>query len=166
MNALRRPLLALLLAFALALPATAGELTDFEGKPADLATFTGQGQWTVVKIWVSDCGVCNAEAHAYVAFHAKHQASDARMLGISLDSLDNLLDAELFVERHGLNYPNLIIDLEGGSRLFHQLTGTPLRGTPAFLLYTPAGELIAQQVGAVPVDSIETFMARTGAGGG
>ncbi len=166
MNATARLLTALLLALGLALSAHAGSLTDFKGAPATLDGYTGKGQWTVVKIWVSDCGVCNAEAHAYVAFHAKHQASDAQMLGISLDGLDNLFDAEAFVERHGLNYPNLIIDRESGSQLFHELTGAPLVGTPAFLIYTPEGELVAQQVGAVPVDLIETFMAGKAAHGG
>lgn len=166
MNAPTRLLLTLLLALGLALPASAGSLTNFKGEPADLGTYTGQGHWTVVKIWVSNCHVCNQEAHAYVAFHAEHQADDARMLGISLDGPDNLLDAEAFVERHGLNYPNLLIDWEDGSRLFYELTGTPLNGTPAFLIYTPEGELVAQQVGAVPVDLIETFMSSNAAHGG
>ena len=166
MNTPIRLLLTLLLAFGLALPAAAAGLTTFKGEPSGLDGFTGQGQWTVVKIWVSDCGVCNAEAHAYVAFHDKHKAADAQMLGISLDGLDNLFDAEAFVERHDLNYPNLIIDREAGSRLFYELTGTPLAGTPAFLIYTPEGELVAQQVGAVPVDLIETFIAGKAAGGG
>jgi hypothetical protein len=55
---------------------------------------------------------------------------------------------------------------EDGSRLFYELTGTPLNGTPAFLLYTPEGELAAQQVGAVPVDLIETFIGGKAASGG
>ena len=162
MPLLTRPLLILLLTLGLALPVAADPLSTFSGEPADLAAYTGQGQWTVVKIWVSDCHVCNQEAHEYVAFHAKHQANDARMLGISLDGRDHLADAEGFVKRHELNYPSLIVDWEGGNRLFYQLTGTPLNGTPAFLLFTPEGELVAQQVGAVPVNLIETFIGSTG----
>lgn len=158
MHALTRTLLPLLFALGLALPVAAAPLTTFDGQPADLADHTGQGQWTLVKIWASDCGVCNEEAHAYVAFHAAHQASDARMVGISLDGRDNLFDAEAFVERHELNYPNLIVDWRGGSELFYRLTGTPLNGTPAFLLFDPKGEVVAQQVGAVPVELIETFI--------
>ena len=162
MSTLTRTLLPLLLTLGLALPAAAAPLTTFDGEPADLATYTGQGQWTVVKIWVSDCHVCNQEAHEYVAFHAKHKTDDARMLGISLDGRDHLADAEGFVKKHNLNYPSLIVDWEGGNRLFYQLTGTPLNGTPAFLLFTPKGELVAQQVGAVPVNLIETFIGSTG----
>ncbi|MDX1594723.1 MAG: TlpA disulfide reductase family protein [Gammaproteobacteria bacterium] len=158
MNRTARLLLPLALLLGLVLPAAAAPLTTFDGEPADLANHTGQGQWTVVKIWVSDCPVCNSKAHRYVAFHAAHRDHDATMLGISLDGRDHLADAEAFVARHGLNYPNLIIDLEGGMRLFHELTGTPLNGTPAFLLYSPEGELVAQQVGAVPVNLVETFI--------
>lgn len=168
MPAPTRLLLTLLLALGLALPAAAEPLATFDGQPAELADQTGQGQWTLVKIWASDCVVCNEEAHAYVAFHAAHQATDARMVGISLDGRANLLDAEAFVERHELNYPNLITDWQGGGELFYRLTGTPLNGTPAFLLFDPDGKLVAQQVGAVPVDLVETFIdspIRTAQGG-
>jgi len=162
MSALTRRLLPLLLTLGLALPAAAASLTTFDGSPADITDFTGQGQWTIVKIWASDCAVCNQEAHAYVAFHDKHQADNARMLGISVDGLDNLADAQGFVSKHALNYPNLIIDWGGASRLFYQLTGTPLNGTPAFLAFDPNGELVAQQVGAVPVEILEVFIADNG----
>lgn len=159
MNRANRPLLPLLLLLCLALPVAAEPLATFDGQPARISDYTGKGQWTVVKIWVSDCGVCNAEAHAYVAFHAKHRDSDAQMLGISLDGREHLFDAEAFVERHALNYPQLLIDWEGGSRMYRELTGASLNGTPAFLIYTPDGELVAQQLGAVPVDLIESFIA-------
>ncbi len=39
------------------------------------------------------------------------------------------------------------------------LTGQQFRGTPGFLIYGPSGELRAQQIGAVPVNLIENFIA-------
>ncbi|HEY5789571.1 MAG TPA: TlpA disulfide reductase family protein [Gammaproteobacteria bacterium] len=139
--------------------AGATTLQDFAGMPHALDEYTGKGQWTFVKIWASDCGVCNSKAHAYVDFHARHKDSDARMLGISLDGPQGLDAARAFVRRHALNYPNLLVDWEGGSALYYQLTGAPLTGTPAFLLYAPDGRLLAQQVGAVPTELLERFMA-------
>ena len=59
---------------------------------------------------------------------------------------------------HRLNYDNLIIDWEGGRRLFYEITGSTLSGTPGFMLFSPEGRLVAQQVGAVPIELIETFI--------
>jgi len=134
-------------------------LEEFDSKNPQLGRYTGNGKWTVVKIWASDCGICNQEAHAYVAFHKAHKDRDAQMVGISLDGAEGRSDAEGFIERHELNYPSLLIDWQEGGKLYYQLTGAPLSGTPAFLIYAPDGELLAQQVGAVPVDLIERFMA-------
>jgi peroxiredoxin len=163
MNRLASTLLPLCAALLLgAAAASAAPLQDFDGKPRELAEFTGQGQWTVVKIWASYCAVCNNEAHAYVAFHDAHKARDARMLGISLDGADNIADAQGFIERHQLNYPNLLTDPDTGNLLYMMLTGKPLTGTPAFLVYAPDGTLLAEQVGAVPVALLEQFMADNG----
>ena len=60
-------------------------LFDFEGRSRDLSEFTGQGQWTVVMFWASDCHVCNAEAQEYVTFHDQHHDKQAAILGITLD---------------------------------------------------------------------------------
>jgi hypothetical protein len=78
MNTPTRLLLSLLLTIGLTLPAAAGSLTNFQGEPAELSGYTGKGQWTIVKIWVSNCHVCNQEAHAYVAFPASTTCSMPR----------------------------------------------------------------------------------------
>ena len=158
MAPISRLLLAMLLSLALATAAQADPLSTFDGAPADIAAYLGDGKWTVVKLWSSDCHVCNTRAHDYVAFHARHRDVDARMLGISLDGLRGIANAEAFVAQHRLNYDNLIIDWEGGRRLFYEITGSTLSGTPGFMLFSPEGRLVAQQVGAVPIELIETFI--------
>jgi peroxiredoxin len=138
----------------------AGQLYDFSGKASSIDDFTGKGKWTIVMMWASDCHVCNAEAHAYNDFHEWHKDKGAVVLGISLDGKDKKPDAERFIEEHSLSFRNLIGEGETVASIYSGLTGQPWIGTPTFLIYAPDGKLMAQQVGAVPTDLIENFMAK------
>ncbi|MGW8227820.1 MAG: peroxiredoxin family protein [Gammaproteobacteria bacterium] len=138
--------------------AHAAGLQDFNGKPKDISDYSGKGKWLVVMIWASDCRVCNKEAHAYVDFHFVHSDDDAQVLGISIDGQAKMAEAQKFIERHKINFPNLIGEPAVVANLFTQLTGTHFAGTPAFLFYDPKGELRAQQLGAVPIKLIEDFI--------
>lgn len=135
-------------------------LKDFSGKADELQDFTGKGKWTIVMFWAHDCHVCNKEAQQYVDFHERHKNKDAEVLGISLDGKVHKSDALAFLQRHKINFPNLIGEPENVTGLFEELTGADWFGTPTFLIYNPAGELRAQQVGAVPVTLIEAFMEK------
>lgn len=150
----------------LALFAQAGEdspFTDFAGEPRGIASYTGDGRWLVVMIWAHDCHVCNAEAEGYAQFHEAHKDTNARMLGISLDGQAKKADAEAFIARHDLPFPNLIGEPEAVMRHYMGLTQTPFRGTPTILVYGPDGTLMAAQAGAVPTDVIEEFIAKKSA---
>lgn len=153
-------LLLTLLLLTPGLAAAAAPLTDFAGKPQQIDDYAGHGKWLVVMFWASDCPVCNAEVHQYNDFHTFHQDSDATVLGISLDGAGKLAEAKAFVARHEVGFPNLIGEPEAVSALYGALVGRPLEGTPAFLIYDPAGKLVAARVGAVPANRIEEFISR------
>ena len=136
----------------------AGELVDFDGNPKAISDYSGKGKWLVVMIWASDCHVCNQEAHAYVDFHFAHSDEDAQVLGITIDGQAKKAEAQKFIERHKINFPNLIGEPAAVADLFSQLTGAYFAGTPAFLFYDPKGELRAQELGAVPTELIEDFI--------
>ncbi len=144
-------------------PAFCSELFDFEGHPRQLNEFTGQGAWTVVMFWASDCHLCNAEVHEYVTFHDKHQNEQARVLGITLDGKARKAQAREFIERHLVDFPNLIGEPDAVARLYTGLAGEPWLGTPTFLVFSPDGKLRARQVGAVPATLIENFIERQSA---
>ena len=154
-----RAVTALLLVLWLPGAAVAASLQDLEGNARSLDEFTGTGKWTVVMIWASDCHVCNSEAHQYVDFHTFHQDSDARVLGISMDGAGGIDAARAFIQRHNVNFPNLIGEPAAVAKLYTELTGVQFAGTPAFLIFDPAGALRAQQMGAVPQDLIAQFIA-------
>ena len=152
-------LLALILSLAWLLPlAQAQALQDFNGKPREISDYSGKGKWLIVMIWASDCHVCNKEVHNYVDFQFVHADEDAQVLGISIDGKGRKQEAEKFIQRHKVNFPNLIGEPAEVARLFTQLTGAYFAGTPAFLFYDPRGELRAQQLGAVPIEMIEKFI--------
>lgn len=133
---------------------------DLKGNPADLSDHTGQGKWLVVKFWASDCHVCAQETPSVTAFHERHRDDDAEVLGIALDGPDNMAAVRAFRERHGAGFPSLVMEAEAGWRLFQELTGQPWVGTPSYLIYGPDGQLLAQQVGAVPMAMVEDFISR------
>ena len=138
--------------------AQASVLQDFNGQAKAISDYSGKGKWLVVMIWASDCHICNKEAHTYVDFHFAHSDDNARVLGITVDGQAKKADALKFIERHKVNFPSLIGEPADVANLFSELTGTHFVGTPAFLFYDPAGELRAQQVGAVPPELIENFI--------
>jgi peroxiredoxin len=134
------------------------ELKDLDGATHKLADFTGKGKWTVVMLWASDCRVCNAEIAQYIQFNNSHKDKDASILGISLDGQSRLDAARGFIKRHAVTFPSLIGEPEQVAELYQNLTGNEWLGTPSFLVYSPSGELLAAQAGAVPVDLIEQFI--------
>ncbi|MFV2056226.1 MAG: peroxiredoxin family protein [Thiohalomonadales bacterium] len=151
------PTLVLLL---VSFPVLSGTLSDFSGKQKSISDYSGNGKWLVVMLWASDCHVCNQEAGAYVKFHQQHADKDAQILGVSLDGKAKFSDAEKFIKRHKLNFPNLIGEPETVASIYTELTGEQWIGTPTFLVYNPKGELLGAQVGAVPTEVIEGFIER------
>ncbi len=158
-----------LLTGGLAAPAVADDntlFTDFAGELRSIESFTGNGKWLVVKVWAHNCHVCNQEAENYAQFHEAHKDSDATVLGVSLDGAADQAAAAAYIERHDLPFPNLIGEPQSVMLKYMMLTGAQFRGTPSILLYDPDGTLRAAQAGAVPIASIEAYIARNSAGDG
>lgn len=152
--------LVMLACFPLASVSAAERIQDMQGNSRSVDEYTGKGKWVVLMIWASDCHICNQEAPTLTSFHERHKDNDAIMLGLALDGWDNREDAADFIRRHGVTFDNLIIDPWEGMELYSRLTGRQWIGTPSFLVYSPDGRLLAQQVGAIETDIIEDFMAR------
>ena len=154
----RKFLAAMVLTLGAALPAAAAELRDFGGEPRGLDEFRGQGKWLVVMIWASDCHVCNQEIGGYVKLHDQGSHPSIQLLGISLDGDERVLDAEAFLERHAVSFPNLIGEPREVMLLYQRLTGAGFRGTPTFMVFAPDGEIEAAQAGGVPTKVVLDFI--------
>ena len=134
-------------------------LQTLDGDERNLEHYLGQGKWSVIMMWAHDCHVCNQEAEQYAQFHEAHVEKQARVLGISIDGLEERQEAQQFVARHELPFPNLTAETDAVMRWFERQTGTRFLGTPTFLVYGPDGKLKAAQAGAVPASAIEKFIA-------
>jgi len=153
-------LVLLILAFSQSVRAEFKGFQDFEGKPQLLKNYTAKGKWLVVMIWASDCHICNKEAHQYVDFHLVHSDDDATVLGISIDGESRKSEAEKFITKHSVDFPNLIAEYEYVAAMYQELSGQAFAGTPSFLVFAPDGELKAATAGAVPTTLIEEFIKK------
>ena len=137
----------------------ANELLPLNSSEAEFRQHVTDSQWLVVKIWRSNCHICNREAHNYVDFYEFGADDNTTIVGVSLDS-DNTDAARGFIEKHSVSYPNFITNFESGSQWYKELTGETFWGTPGFLIFDPDGKLRAHQIGAIPVETIEKFIAQ------
>ena len=111
----------------------------------DLAHFTGvvagaRGRPVVVNVWASWCAPCRVEA-PLLERAATEYGQDVQFLGVA--SRDDRGDAEAFLRRFDVSYPNLL-DTSGGIRKF-----LSVRGLPSTYVFDGRGRLVAQVVGAV-----------------
>ena len=151
-----------ILLLVLLLPSTAYasapqlSLKDMDGIEQPLNQYIGKGKWTVLVIWAEDCEACNAEIENYDFFHEEHKKLNAQILGVSVDGWDKIKLARDFVKRHGLSFSNLVIEPDMNEIL--KLGGESFVGTPTIYIYSPDGQIVAAQAGAVPVNIIEDFI--------
>ena len=92
-------------------------------------------------------------------FHQQHRDLDAQVLGISIDGQVHKSQARQFMQRSGMGFPSYIGELRLLAADYYQITGEDFRGTPSYLLYSPSGELMGMQVGALTIASLEAFIA-------
>ena len=118
-----------------------------------------QGKWLIVMIWAHDCEICEREVDDYQQFHSRHMMEDARVLGITIDGSSKKKAALGFVNRHQLEFVNLLGEPETVTAYYQLITGSRWIGTPSFLIFAPGGELKAAQAGGVPVEVVENFIA-------
>lgn len=165
MTKLMRPWSALLLLFPLLAAAAAPDiaLQDLDGRTRNVNEFIGRGKWVVVAIWAHDCPICNAEMPNMTFFHAEHEKKDALVLGVTIDGHAQRRKAADFIQRHELNFPNLIA--EPDPRVIEKFGGGRFFGTPTFYIYAPTGELVARQIGPIEIAELEGLIKNQGKGG-
>jgi peroxiredoxin len=138
--------------------ANLGLLQDFAGNDRMLAEYAGNGNWLVVMLWASGCRVSNQRIDDYNDFYKENELDNLQFIGVSVDGLQGKADAQHFIDRHDVQFPNLLGELSAVSAFYTVLTGSAEFSTPSFLVFSPSGELVAQQAGAVPPEMIERFI--------
>ena len=133
-------------------------LQDMSGENHLLHEYMHKNKWLVVMVWQSDCHVCNQEAEDYNAWYEKNKSGNTTLLGISTDGWENKEAAQKFLDKHKVTFPSVLVSYDNLNGYYQVNTGKFFIGTPSFLVYSPAGELMAAEVGAVPTDVLDKYI--------
>lgn len=136
------------------------QLQSVDAERVDLDDYIGDGRWTLVMFWSTDCIPCEQQKPMIEAFHADHHESDAKVVGIALDGLEHRESIQALIDRHQPSYPNLVAFPDVIHRQFKALTGKDIRATPTYLLFSPEGELAGSRSGAIERAMLESVLAQ------
>ena len=145
----RFSVLLLLLALAFSAPAVDMPLTAVDGSKANLQQY--QGKWLVVNYWATWCPPCIVEMPELQSFHDEHSDKDAMVIGVNSELISQQR-LQAFLEDYFITYPVFV------SKPAQQSELGLIPGLPTTFLVTPAGKVVARQVGPVTREMIEQFI--------
>jgi thiol-disulfide isomerase/thioredoxin len=125
------------------------KVTDTSGKSHTLAGY--KGKWVLVNYWATWCPPCLEEIPDLIALH-ENRKNNIVVIGVALDyrSAKQVTD---FAEGLLVNYPIVL----GNAQVTNQIG--PVQGLPTTYLYNPDGKMVAQQVGAITREAVESYIA-------
>ncbi|MHB1353178.1 MAG: TlpA family protein disulfide reductase [Thiobacillus sp.] len=140
---------ALLLTLAASVAQAAGfKVTDTNGKTHTLAGY--KGKWVLVNYWATWCPPCLEEIPDLIALHGDKK-NNLVVIGIALD-YRNAKQVTDFTEGLLVDYPIVL----GNHQIVSQIG--PVQGLPTTYLFNPEGKMVAQQVGAVTREAVESYL--------
>ena len=134
--------------------------SDFEGQPATIEQFFNGEHWLVVVIWSFMCPICQKELPAYADLADRQRSRSFTVIGLSIDGHVGFGEAWALLEDLGSDLESLIGEADEVAEFYLSHSRQSFQGTPSIMIFNPSGNLIAFQAGAVPVDSIETFITQ------
>ena len=138
------------------LSSTALAFTEFDGKKTTLEDQIGNGKWTVLEVWSSDCHICRVHMPEMVEFDGKMK--NVRLVGVALDGQPGKSAAQAMIDQYGIPFKTILsnpIEVNAWMELNAQ---ERFIGTPTFMIFDPKGKLTALQGGPIPATSLESFI--------
>ena len=125
------------------------KVTDTDGKTHTLSGY--KGKWVLVNYWATWCPPCLEEIPDLIAMHG-NKKNNIVVIGIALDyrTAKQVTD---FAEGLLVNYPIVL----GNPQVVNQIG--PVQGLPTTYLFNPDGKMVAQQVGAITREAVESYIA-------
>ena len=125
------------------------KVTDTTGKTHSLAGY--KGKWVLVNYWATWCPPCLEEIPDLIALH-ENKKNNLVVIGIALDYRTPKQVTD-FAEGLFVSYPIVL----GNAQVVNQIG--PVQGLPTTYLYNPDGKMVAQQVGAITREAVESYVA-------
>lgn len=122
---------------------------DIHGKVHTLAEY--KGKWVVVNYWATSCPPCIKELPELKAFHKRHQDRDVVLLGVNFEDIP-LPWLKDFMSSVSMKYTVLRAGTSPETPF-----GT-IMVLPTTFIVSPAGELVARQVGPVTAASLDAYI--------
>jgi len=144
-------LLSMLAAFSFSALAVDMTLTSLDGKQVKLSDY--RGKWVLVNYWATWCPPCREEMPELQAFNDAHAKSDAVVLGLNTEEIDNG-EIKDFLDGYFIDYPNFKVGPVSETELGR------IPGLPTTFLLSPQGDVVARQVGGVTREMIEKFIKK------
>ena len=138
--------------------ANAFQLQALDKSRVNLLDYVGDGSWTLVMFWSTDCIPCEEQKPMIEAFHQSHHTRNAKVVGIALDGMENQAGIQELVDHHQPSYPNLVVFTDVFHRQFKELTDKPFRATPTYLLFSPDGQLAGTRAGKIERSMLESIV--------
>lgn len=154
----RTLVLAALLGAALAGRAAGLPVQTVDGEPGDLVDFLSEDKWTVVAVWTTYCGICEAQYPMLSAFHRDHAERDAVVLGLSLDGYGKGELVAKHQSQHAHAFPSVLSEPDAFAVPYQLTTGTEFSGTPTYILFDPQRRLRTFHNDVITREAIEAFI--------
>lgn len=142
--------LAALTLMAVSAQAADFKVTDTKGKTHSLSAY--KGKWVLVNYWATWCPPCLEEIPDLISLH-ENKKNNLVVLGIALEYKDpkQVID---FADGLLVTYPIVL----GNPRIVNQIG--PMQGLPTTYLFNPEGKMVAQQVGAITREAVESYIGK------
>lgn len=150
----------LMLAISTLSQAAGIRLRTLDGADTTLAEQVPAGRWTLAMLYTTYCGVCRGEYPVISAFHDAHAARDASVIGIALDGYAAIDTVRRYVAKKPFTFPSVVGEPEVVGAAFEAATEEAFTGTPSYLLFNPARQLVAAHSGTLTRQALEDFLAR------
>ena len=126
------------------------KVTDTKGKTHSLSGY--KGKWVLVNYWATWCPPCLEEIPDLIALH-ENKKNNMVVIGVALEYKDpkQVID---FAEGLLVTYPIVL----GNPKIVNQIG--PMQGLPTTYLFNPEGKMVAQQVGAITREAVESYIGK------